>query len=101
MAQVTGPSTASTAKPTGSGACRNGARVNRHIVHTCHSRAHLSIGSDHMIHLPITFDHKNRAFRALKGSVPHLVVVTLTDPVRRGGRVCGGGGSRRGRRSGV
>jgi hypothetical protein len=27
-------------------------------------RAHLSIGSDHTIHLPISFDHKNRTIQA-------------------------------------
>jgi hypothetical protein len=48
----------------------NGARTARLIIHARHSRARLSISSDHTTHLPIGSDHLTRTIRAENRSEP-------------------------------
>ena len=87
-ASPTGPRTGSTAKPTDRDACCHRARASARrpratrtvqstafeppaqTIHPCRSRAHLSIGSDHTSHLPISCDHTISTIRASKWSEP-------------------------------
>jgi hypothetical protein len=59
--------TSSVASAIDTGCAVNRVRAARRIIHA-YRRVHLSISSDHTIHLPISFDHENRTIRAEKWS---------------------------------